>query len=159
MTSVPKVTNASLLSYFRPISCCNIIYKIIDKVLANRLQQVTGELISPNQCAFLKDRLISDASLFAHELARDFNNPIGRRLCLKVDLQKAFDMVNREFVYYMFHCIGFSNRRINWIKECLSSATFSIMIIGSPTGYISNNRVIRQGCPLSLYRFVLVMKF
>jgi len=132
VTLVPKDTNASLLSDFWPISCCNIIYKIISKVLTNRLQQIIGELISPNQRAFLKDRL--DASLLAHELDRDFNNPMGSRLCLKVDLQKPFDMVNRELVYYLFHCMGFSNRWINWIKECLPSATFTIMLNGSPTG-------------------------
>ena len=76
------------------------------KVLANKFQQVIEELISQNQCAFLKDRLISDASLLAHELVRDFNNPMGSRLCLKFDMQKAFDTVNKEFVCYMMHCMG-----------------------------------------------------
>ena len=75
-------------------------------MLVNRLQQVIEELISQNQSAFLKGRLISDASFLAHELVRDFSNQMGNRLCLKVDL-KAFDMVNTEFVYYMFHCMGF----------------------------------------------------
>ena len=62
------------------------------------------------QCAFLKERLISDASLLAHEMVRHFNNPMGSRFCLKVDLQKAFDTVSREFVYYMFHCMRFSHK-------------------------------------------------
>jgi len=113
VTLIPKLTNASHLNDFRPISCCNTPHKIITKVLANRLQHVIGELISPSQCAFPKDRLIRDASLLAHELVRDFNNPMGSRICLKVDLKKAFDTVNREFVYYMFHCMGFSHKWIN----------------------------------------------
>jgi len=159
VTLVPKTSNASHLSDFRPISCCNILYKLIANVLANRLQQVIGELISPNQSAFLKDRLISDASLLAHELVRDFNNPTGNRICLKVDLQKAFDTINREFIFYIFHCIRFSFRWINWIKECLSSASFSIMLNGCPTGHVKINRGFRQGCPLSPYLFVLVMEF
>jgi len=81
-----------------------------DQTMANRLQQVIGELISPNQSAFLKGRLISDTSLLAHELVRDFNNPMGSRISLKVELQKAFNTVNREFVCYMFHCMGFNHR-------------------------------------------------
>jgi len=75
VTLVPKTANASQLSDFRPILCCNTIYKVISNVLATRLQQVIGELISPNQTAFLKGRRISDASLLAHEHVRDFNNP------------------------------------------------------------------------------------
>ena len=112
-----------------------------------------------NQSAFLKGRNICDASLLAHELVRDFSNPMGSRICLKVDLQKAFDTVNREFIYYMFHCMRFPYKWINWITECLSSPTFSIMLNGSPNGYFKSNRGIRQGEPLSPYLFVLVMEF
>ena len=83
---------------------------------------------------------------------------MGSRLYLKVDLQKAFDTVNKELLYYMFHYMGFSYRWINWIKECLSSASFSILN-GSPTEIFKSNRGIRQGDPLPLYLFVLIMKF
>ena len=113
LTLVPKGSNASQLSDFRPISCCNVLYKFISKVLANRLQQVVEELISPNQNAFLKGRLISDCLLLAHEVIRDFHKPMGSRACLKVDLQKTFDSVNREFVYFILHCTGFSAKWIN----------------------------------------------
>ena len=61
------------------------------------------ELILENQSAFIHGRLISDATLLAHELVRYFTNPMG--LCMKVDLQKAYDNVNREFVYFMMHCM------------------------------------------------------
>ena len=101
ITLVPKSSNASVLSDFRPISCCNTIYKLISKILANRLQRVIGELISPNQSAFLKGRIISDVSLLAHELVRDFNKPMGSRLCLKVDLQKSFDTVDRIYLLHV----------------------------------------------------------
>ena len=67
-----------------------------------------------------------------------------------MDLQKAFDTVNREFVYYMFHCMGFSYRWLNWIKECLFSPTFSVMLNGSPNGFFKINRGIRQEYPLSI---------
>jgi len=102
---VPKSSAATSLTGFRPISCCNLLYKIITKVLANMLQHVIGELISPNQSAFLQGRHITDATLLAHELIRDFNSPIGTKMCLKLNLQKAFDTVNREFVYHLMHCV------------------------------------------------------
>jgi len=157
LTLVPKTTSASHLTDYRLISCCNVLYKFISKVLANRLQKVIEEFISPNQSAFLKGRLISDCSLLAHEVVREFNKPMGSRARLKVDLQKAFDSVN--IIYFIFHCMGFPITWITWIKECLSSPTFSVMINGSPTDYFSSNQGIRQGCPHSPYIFVMVIKY
>jgi len=54
LTLVPKCSNACSLTDVRPIACCNLIYKLISKVLSNRLKVVTGELISQNQSAFLQ---------------------------------------------------------------------------------------------------------
>ena len=156
ITLVPKTTNASQLNDYKLISCRNVMYKFISKVLSNRLQMVVEELISPNQIAFLKG---SDCSLLALEIIREFNKPMGSRAFLKVDLQKAFDSVNSEFVYFIFHCMGFPSTWINWIKECLSSPTFSVMVNGSPAGYFPSNRGIRQEDPLSPYIFVLIMEF
>lgn len=70
-------------------------------MLANRLQSVVGELITENQSALLKGRLICDCSLLAHEVIRDFNKPMSRA-CIEVDLQKAFDSINREFIYFIW---------------------------------------------------------
>jgi len=62
------------------------------------LQAVIEELISQNQCAFIKRRPISDNTILAHERIRHFHQKIGRRACLKIDLQKAFENINREFL-------------------------------------------------------------
>lgn len=159
LTLVPKSTNANSLTDFRPIACCNLLYKVITKLLTNRLQMVINDLISLNQSAFLKGRQISDCSLLAHELVRDFNKPMGSRVCMKVDLKKAFDSVNREFIYYMLHCMGFPSTWIDWIRECISTPSFSVMVEGSPAGFFCSNRGIRQGDPLSPYLFVIVMEF
>jgi len=56
LTLIPKTNEASSLTDYRPISCCNVVYKIISKILSNRLKMVVGELISLNQCAFFKGR-------------------------------------------------------------------------------------------------------
>ena len=56
---------------------------------------------------FIEERMIAECSLLAHELIRDFNKEHGKRACIKVDVQKAFDSINREFVYYTMHCMKF----------------------------------------------------
>ena len=84
VTLNPKSLSPSSLSDFRPISCCNLLYKLITKVQSNRLKLVINELISESQCAFIPGIMISDSSFLAHELVRDFINPMGSRLCLKV---------------------------------------------------------------------------
>src|SRR5436189_2955474 len=158
LSLIPKCSKPSTLSDFRPISCCNSLYKFISKCLANRLQKVIGHLISPSQSAFIKGRSISDNILLAHELVRNFNRKYGRRCCLKLDLRKAFDSVNREFIYYILHLMKFPHTWINRIRECIHNPTFSVSVNGIPSAPFTSSRGIRQGDPLSPYLFVLVME-
>ena len=96
---IPKVQGAETLKDFRPISCCNILYKVISKVLANRLKVLLPGLIEPNQCAFIKGRLLLENVLLATELVKNYHkNSIGPRSVLKVDISKAFDSVKWSFI-------------------------------------------------------------
>jgi len=115
------------------------VIKFIAKALANRLQSVVGELVSHNQSAFFEARLIS----LPHGHIRDFNKPMGSMACIKIDLQKVFDTVNREFVLYIMHCMGFSPVWNNWIKECLQSP-FPVPVNGSYSGCFNSNRGINR---------------
>lgn len=109
-----------------------------------------SDLISPNQVAFLKGRLNSDCVLLAHELVRDFNIPTQKQICLKVDIRKAFDTVNREYITHFmgFHSLG------------LGMYIFFILLL--PHWWLSlrvftSNWGIWWGDPLSPYLFVLVI--
>ncbi|KAL9308798.1 putative reverse transcriptase domain-containing protein [Arabidopsis thaliana] len=77
---------------YRPISCCNVIYKVISKIIANRLKLVLPKFIAGNQSAFVKDRLLIENVLLATELVKDYHkNSISSRCALKIDISKAFD--------------------------------------------------------------------
>lgn len=87
---IPKKSEACSLGDYRPISCCNIIYKVISKIIANRLKPILRECVSPNQAAFLKGRSLGENVLLASELIQDYNKASClRSTMLKVNIHKA----------------------------------------------------------------------
>lgn len=80
---------------YKPISCCTMFYKVISKLLASRLADVTGQLLHATQTAFVKGRIITDNIQLAQELLRNYTRMrISPRCILKVDLQKAFNSIH-----------------------------------------------------------------
>lgn len=92
---VANIQHPTMISEFRPISYCNIIYKCIAKILENRLKLCLPSLISWNQPAFVQGRRIIDNILLAHEVIKDYHKPIGKPRCtIKIDIKKAFDSIH-----------------------------------------------------------------
>jgi hypothetical protein len=91
---VPKVASAQKLNDFRPISLVGSLYKILAKVLANRLRLVVGNVISETQTAFVKDRQILDGILIANEVVDEARKLNKELLLFKVDFEKAYDSVD-----------------------------------------------------------------
>jgi len=142
---------------FRPISLIGSVYKILAKVLANRLQPIVGNLISNSQNAFIGRRQILDSVLIANEcLNSRLRSGIPGVLC-KLDLEKAFDHVNWGFLFYILRRKSFGPKWRKFISACISTAHFSILINGSPQGFFGSSRGIRQGDLLFPPLFVLVM--
>lgn len=159
VTLIRKKPSASKISEFRPISCCNTLYKVISKLLANRLKQILPSIISNSQSAFIPGRSLAENVLLATELVAGYNwKNISKRAMLKVDLQKAFDTVNWDFVLNTVKALNFPTSFVNLIKQCLTTTSFSISINGELCGYFKGTRGLRQGDPLSPYLFVLVME-
>lgn len=90
---IPKFHDANNIKNFRPIGLCNTIYKIITKILANRIKPFLDQLISPYQASFMKNRRASDNAIIIQEMISKFNKLKGKQghMILKIDLEKGFD--------------------------------------------------------------------
>lgn len=156
---IPKIPEAYKLGDFRPISCCDLIYKVESKIISNRLKEVLMDRISPSQSAFFKGRSLGDNVLLSSELIRDY----GKANCekssmLKVDIKKAFDTVSWDFVLKMLEAQNFLLIFRCWVNECISSPKFSVAINGKLTGYFPGKKGLSQEDPLSPYFFLFVME-
>ncbi|OMO52841.1 reverse transcriptase [Corchorus capsularis] len=104
---IPKTASSNLAKDYRPISLCNVIFKIISKALANRLKLVLPNLIGDNQSVFVPDRMIYDNTMIAFETIHFMRNKrFGHKahMALKLDLSKAYDIIEWDFLEDWVHC-------------------------------------------------------
>jgi hypothetical protein len=153
---LPKTPYASSIVQYRPIAMANFKFKIISKVIADRLASIMPTLISEEQKGFIHGRNIKECLCIASEAANLLHNKtFGGNLALKIYITKAFDTLEWSFLLKVLKSFGFNEVFCNWIHIILQSAYLSVSINGKSHGYFNCTRGVRQGDPLSPLLFCL----
>ncbi|GJS07102.1 RNA-directed DNA polymerase, eukaryota, partial [Tanacetum coccineum] len=158
VTLIPKIIDAKFVNDFRPISLIGCVYKVVTKVLANRLVSVIGDLVSDTQSAFVAGRQILDGPFILDEILKWCKRMKKQAMFFKVDFAKAYDSVRWDYLIDVLEAFGFGSVWCNWIRGILYSSKASILVNGSPTKEFSCYRGLKQGDPLAPYLFILVME-
>jgi exonuclease III len=153
---IPKDTNPESFARFRPISLCNASYKIMAKLLANRIKPLLKRMITSFQGGFVEGRHIQDNVIQVQEIVHSSIHRNEKGMLIKLDMANAFDRVNRSFLYRVLLSFGFSSQFVQMIKACIDKPWVAPLVNGRPTSFFQTQRGIRQGCPLSPFLYIIM---
>ncbi|CAI5928264.1 unnamed protein product [Closterium sp. NIES-65] len=146
------------LNNYRPITLLNFSYKVLARVIADRMKAVLHQVISPEQCGFLPGKRLSDAVALVADMIDAAKNGNEDWFLLLVDFQKAFDSVSRDYLFQVLRRMGFSNRFVEWIEGLHKDTKTRLLVngwLGEGMDVISG---VRQGCPLAPYLFLCAVE-
>nr|GEZ79698.1 RNA-directed DNA polymerase, eukaryota, reverse transcriptase zinc-binding domain protein [Tanacetum cinerariifolium] len=155
---IPKIPNAKFVKDFRQICLIGSLYKIISKVLANRLVLVLDDLVNEVQSAFVADKQILDGPFILNEVYQWCKAKRKQSFVLKIDFEKAYDSVRWDYVGDVLRKFGFGEKWCGWIHECFHSSRGSVLVNGSPSIEFQFYKGLKQGDPLAPFLFILVME-
>ncbi|XP_019152396.1 PREDICTED: uncharacterized protein LOC109149189 [Ipomoea nil] len=157
---IPKVQRPEKVNQLRPISLCNVAYKLVTKIMAQRLKLIMPEVVSPNQGSFVSERQITDNIItyqeILHTIRTEKNQP--GYMVLKIDLEKAYDRLDWSFIRNTLQEVGLNDVWVRNIMHCVESAEMSILWEGNKLERFKPERGVRQGDSISPYLFVLCIE-
>eukprot|EP00253_Pinus_taeda_P030838 PITA_30838 len=130
---IPKVEDAKTPDKFRPIALCNVICKIISKVIANRLKTIFPGIISEEKSGYVEGRQILDNILLAQEMIHSLHSRKEAGMLMQLDLSRAYDKVSWRHLEAVLEAFGFCRTWIKWILALIKSPRYSILVNGAPS--------------------------
>ena len=152
---IPKVNSLQCLNDYIPISLVGCLYKMLAKVLANRLRNVIRSVVFDSQSAFSKGKQILDGILIANEVVDEARRLDRELMMFKVDFEKAYDSVDLTYFDMVMVNMNFPTLWRKWISKCIGTAKAAVLVNGSQTEEFPIERGLRQGDPLSPFLFLL----
>lgn len=148
---IPKTVDNSNLRNVRPIGLCNTTYKLVSKIIVNKIKPILHDIIGPCQASFLTNRRASYNVIIVQEFISHFNRMKGMKasMMLKINLEKAFDRIEWSYIREILLYFHFPKKLIELIMSCISSSTIEILVNGRKTNPFHPSRGIRQGDPMS----------
>jgi hypothetical protein len=156
ITLIRKVTVSMIIPKFTPICLLNVSYKILTKLLANRLGLVIHKLIADSHIAFIKDRFIMEGIVILHETIHEIHHGKLSGVLFTIHFEKAYDKVNWVFLYQMMQARGLGDIFCDWVMKVVRGGRVSIKVYDTIGPYFPTYAGVRQGDPPSPILFDIV---
>lgn len=154
---IAKVGGAYNIKDFRPINLVGSIYKLIAEILVRRMSKVMDKVVGKCQHASIGDRQVLDVALITNEVVEALMHKRRKEVQCKRDMGKTQNHVNWSFLDYLLMRMEFGERWRRWIKSCITTMSFALMVNGGLSSFFKASRGLR-GDPLSPLLFIVVME-